>query len=416
MLQVAVFSGGRGSNSIVKELLKDESIQLSLIVNAYDDGKSTGEIRRFFNMLGPSDIRKNQENLMPASFSHHEVWSQIFKFRFSKDAEYASCMEILDNFVEERSDWIEDIHIRDANIKKLIRKLLMQFIVSVRTYEKIIGRPFNFSDCALSNCLYAGAFEITGKSFNETIKLFNILLHTQGDVIPTNLENKKLVAIRENGEICYNEAEIVELRSSDRIKDIFLLDDYLDRDLIESQFTTTEQKNYYLKRIESYVQGTPEAIMALECADIIIYAAGTQHSSLYPSYMTLGISEAIYANKEALKVFVCNIGEDYETPGYAASEFLTSAYKYLTKKTKLKMEMQELIDAALINTSRSTLKDDFRYVENDIENLEMLPVNIVYGNYESAEELGKHDAVRTVEAIRDMYYQRFFEGFADEAS
>lgn len=416
MLQVAVFSGGRGSNSIVKELLKDESIQLSLIVNAYDDGKSTGEIRKFFNMLGPSDIRKNQENLMPASFPYHEVWSEIFSFRFPKDAEHASCMEALDDYVAGRSDEIEGIRIGNGDIGKLIRRLLKQFVVSVRTYEKIIGRPFNFSDCALSNCLYAGAYEITGKSFNETIKLFNILLHTQGDVIPTNLENKKLVAIRENGKICYNEAEIVELRSSDRIKDIFLLDDYLDPELIESQFTTIEQKHDYLKRIESYVQGTPEAIMALECADIIIYAAGTQHSSLYPSYMTLGITEAIYANKEALKVFVCNIGEDYETPDYAASEFLTSAYKYLTKNTKLKMEMGDLIDAALVNTARSALKDDFRYVENDIETLEMLPIDIVYGNYESHDELGKHDAERTVEAIREMYYRRFFEDFADEAS
>lgn len=42
-------------------------------------------------------------------------------------------------------------------------------------------------------------------------------VNLRGDVVPTNLENKKLVGIRENGKICYDEAEIVELRSSDRI-------------------------------------------------------------------------------------------------------------------------------------------------------------------------------------------------------
>ena len=32
-------------------------------------------------------------------------------------------------------------------------------------------------------------------------------------------------------------------------------------------------------------------------ADIIIYSAGTQHSSLYPSYISTGLSETIANNK-----------------------------------------------------------------------------------------------------------------------
>ena len=38
---------------------------ITSVVNAYDDGKSTGEIRKFFGMLGPSDIRKVQELMLP---------------------------------------------------------------------------------------------------------------------------------------------------------------------------------------------------------------------------------------------------------------------------------------------------------------------------------------------------------------
>lgn len=414
MLQVVIFSGGRGSKTIVKELLKDESIELSLIVNAYDDGKSTGEIRRFFNMLGPSDIRKNQENLMSNNFETHKMWSAIFDFRFPQDVQYDHCISVFQDFADGKTNVIEEIQIDAPNLVQLLRRLIQQFLTSLKTYEKIVGRSFDFSDCALSNCLYAGAYELLDKSFNKTIALFNVLLHTRGDVIPTNLENKKLVAIRENGEICYSEDIIVELRSNDRIKDFFLLDKDLDPAIIEEKFTTLEEKSDYLHRIESYVQGTPESIKAIENADIIIYAPGTQHSSLYPSYTTIGIPEAIYSNKKALKAFVCNIGEDYETPGYEASEFITSAYKYLTKNTKFKIPITELIHVALVNTSRSKKKEDFRYVENDFQKLEELPIEILCGNFESDSDLGKHDAHKAIKTIEEAYYKKFYKNFYNE--
>jgi Uncharacterized conserved protein len=416
MLKVVVFSGGRGSNSIVKELLHDQTVKLSLIVNAYDDGKSTGEIRRFFNMLGPSDIRKNQENLMSTNFPNYKVWSEIFQYRFPKNIQYENCINILNDFVKGKTNSIENICVQDENLEVVIRTLLKQFLTSIDIYGKVSGRKFNFSDCSLSNCLYAGAYEILDKSFYKTIDLYNNLLHVRGEVIPTNLENKKLVAIRENGEICYNEAEIVELRSSDRIKNIFLVDEYLDQELIESKFTTVEQKNDYLNRIQSYVHATPKAVAAIENADIILYAPGTQHSSLFPSYMTLGIPEAIHSNSRALKIFVCNIGEDYETPNYTASEFITSAYKYMNRNSKLKVPIEGLINVALVNTSRSTTKEDFRYVQNDYEKLEKLPMDIVYGNYESSVDLGKHDAFKTIETINDIYYTKFFKEFPDASN
>ena len=49
-------------------------------------------------------------------------------------------------------------------------------------------------------------------------QLFNL----RGLVLSTNNENKQLVALRENGEILYSEAEIVELRSNVKIERIFL--------------------------------------------------------------------------------------------------------------------------------------------------------------------------------------------------
>ena len=58
--RIVLFCGGRGSATIIRALLRRTDIDLSLIVNAFDDGLSTGALRDFIpGMLGPSDFRKN---------------------------------------------------------------------------------------------------------------------------------------------------------------------------------------------------------------------------------------------------------------------------------------------------------------------------------------------------------------------
>ena len=65
-LHVVLFSGGRGAHSICEAMLRYPRIALTILINAYDDGHSTGRIRRFIpGMLGPSDVRKNLDRLMP---------------------------------------------------------------------------------------------------------------------------------------------------------------------------------------------------------------------------------------------------------------------------------------------------------------------------------------------------------------
>src|SRR5215510_9988140 len=63
-LSVVVFSGGRGSSVLSRELITHSGIDLTLAINGYDDGMSTGEVRRFLgDALGPSDFRKNASHL-----------------------------------------------------------------------------------------------------------------------------------------------------------------------------------------------------------------------------------------------------------------------------------------------------------------------------------------------------------------
>ena len=66
-LRVVLFSGGRGSGALTRRSCAMPGVALTLAINGYDDGASTGEVRRFLgDALGPSDFRKNASRLAAA--------------------------------------------------------------------------------------------------------------------------------------------------------------------------------------------------------------------------------------------------------------------------------------------------------------------------------------------------------------
>src|ERR1700722_12316602 len=86
-MRVTVFCGGRGSATIRRELLRWSDVQLALLVNAYDDGLSTGALRDFVpGMLGPSDFRKNISYLLDLYSSEQYAVQGLLEYRLSKTA------------------------------------------------------------------------------------------------------------------------------------------------------------------------------------------------------------------------------------------------------------------------------------------------------------------------------------------
>ena len=84
--KVVIFCGGSGSESIIRYFSEQKNIDLTLLINAYDDGKSTGEIRkRISGLLGPSDFRKNLSYLINFFSNEQRNLKKIFEFRFKKN-------------------------------------------------------------------------------------------------------------------------------------------------------------------------------------------------------------------------------------------------------------------------------------------------------------------------------------------
>lgn len=399
MLNVVILNGGRGAAAVIPALLARQGLHVTSVVNAYDDGKSTGEIRRFFGMLGPSDIRKVQELMLPADDPDYEANLTVFKYRFPDKITHADAIAQLSVFANRDSDELVGATFTSNKVRTALRKFVREFLDGLQAIEKVRGERFDFSDCSIMNCLYAGAFLVFNRNFEEATLFIDKLFKLRGTVLPTSIEDKQLVALRENGQMLYSEAEIVELRSNVKIDRIYLLDKTLNRERFE--MLSLEEKRYYLERHHCYVAVSPGVRLALKQADIIIYSAGTQHSSLYPTYLSAGLAESVADNKAALKVFVTNIGADYETPTYKASDYIKGAHRYLNLSDARAYSMQELFDVVLVNHSQ--IKADETYVELDEEGFSDIPVRRVTDTFESALAPGKHDGTKVVQTILELY-------------
>ncbi|MBE0623740.1 MAG: YvcK family protein [Burkholderiales bacterium] len=399
MLNVVILNGGRGAASLIPALLARQGLHVTSVVNAYDDGKSTGEIRRIFGMLGPSDIRKVQELMLPQDDPDYDANMHLFRYRFPPHCELAEVLAHLRRFAQGDQADLVGATLTSAKSHSALQSFVREFVTGLGAIERVSGERFSFADCSIMNCIYAGAFLIFNRNIERATLYIDRLFKLRGTVLPTSIEDKKLVALRENGQMLYSEAEIVELRSNVRVERVYLLDKLLDKSRFET--LSTADKRYYLERHHCYVGVSPGVRAALQQADIIIYSAGTQHSSLYPTYMSAGLAQTIADNHTAYKAFVTNIGADYETPSYKASDYIRGAYRYLNLSDEHSYAMVQLFDVVLVNQSR--LKADETYVEYDEDGFGDIAVPRVVDAFESPESPGKHDGAKVVRTILGLY-------------
>ena len=322
-----VFCGGRGSRSIIKSLITLTHANLTIVVNAYDDGKSTGRIRDFIgNFLGPSDIRKNLSTICEA-LELGEI-SNLLEFRISRNRVDQENIAAL--VEKDLSDVFEVI---SASMWQDLQRLLTKF----EEFESSQGKIFDLNDCALGNILLAGAYIECNRDFNKAVDILqNIILdsHKRIRVVNvTNGENLYLVAQAKDGTLFLDEAEIVENDKLKRIQDVYLVKNKLQK---EYEFTVDASLNFPIPN--------QCVISELMKADFIIYGPGTQASSLLPSYLTEGIGQAIAGNTHAKKLFISNLSPDNDDPfGNVTSRISAFLNSFQKVPECEKLELEELV-------------------------------------------------------------------------
>src|SRR6187401_3740179 len=108
--RVVLFSGGRGSGVLSKQLLRDPRIQLTVAINGYDDGASTGEVRRFLrDSLGPSDFRKNASRLASELRTASPALIELLDWRFPAGASEADARAAFAALADDRNVAARDV-------------------------------------------------------------------------------------------------------------------------------------------------------------------------------------------------------------------------------------------------------------------------------------------------------------------
>jgi 2-phospho-L-lactate transferase/gluconeogenesis factor (CofD/UPF0052 family) len=371
--RVVLFSGGRGSSVLSRQLLRDPRIQLTLAINGYDDGASTGEVRRFLgDALGPSDFRKNASRLALELGTCSRALVELLDARLPA--------------VQTPTEALAMLRARSAGYPAIAERIEAFASELART-----GRAFAFEDCSVGNLVFAGSFLLRGRRFNDAVDDYCELLSLPLGVIEnvTDGTNAHLVAISEDGTVLGSEQEIVGAAGQNRIRDIFLIDPPLSVDE-RAAIAGADAAVGLFERRQAAVGVNPRLIQRITDADVIIYAPGTQHSSLFPSYLTPGLSEAIARNLRAVKLLITNIQADAEIAGSTAVDIIERARFYLQGKGVRQTPTPCLITHYVLNDPGKT-ETDAPYVPlGHIETLED-PRLVRVANYEDG-VTGRHDA------------------------
>lgn len=284
---VVVISGGSGNTAIVTSLLEDfKNINLNILVNAYDNGKSTGICRKITNTLGVSDIRKNHFKIYKILHQYDENGLDNNLVEFYK----ARLNLTKGKEIEEATKFVEDLGL--SQFSKYIKSF----------FEREEAKNIEFKDFSIANIVYSEMYSYYIKEYGpEAYTLVNdkftdLLNIPKNTVVLNSFDNIYLHAITESRIGSLGEEDIVEYKNA-------------------------EDKIDYMCYDGNNTGLNPQILEILMNADYIIISTGTFWSSIYPTLDYLHLYKLINDSK-ARKLWFINSEEDKDSYGVSSNDFI----------------------------------------------------------------------------------------------
>ncbi len=230
------------------------------------------------------------------------------------------------------------------------------------------------------NLLLAALNGVTG-SFEEAVRSMGQVLAITGTVIPVTTTDVRLAATFENGACVVGESSI---------------------------FGFKKQQDCRIDHVEllpAHPAAQPDALDAIERADLILLGPGSLYTSIIPNLLVDGVAEAIAAS-DARKIYVCNImTQDGETEGYTAADHLCALLHHAAG---------DLVELCLANDSPIPDALAARYraegaeaIEVDRERIAAMGIELVERPLASAQgDFARHDPDALAGAIMELYRER----------
>ena len=237
--KIVAIGGGTGLSMLLKGI-KHITNNITAVVTVGDDGGSSGRLREEMGVLPPGDIR----NCIAALADDEDLVTKLFQYRF-------------------------------------------------KSGEGLEGHSFG-------NLFLTALCAITGDMVRAVKESSNVL-SIRGRVLPSTLDDMKLVAEMEDGRIIHGESNIPEAHG--KIKRLF-----------------TDPQN---------CKALDDVISAIKEAELIILGPGSLYTNVIPNLLVNGIAREIKLSK-AMKVYVSNIMTEFgQTDDYTLSEHIKAIQDYL---------------------------------------------------------------------------------------
>lgn len=281
-MKITILSGGSGNDSLIKGLKGLFSgVDVKVVVNAYDNGLSTGVCRQITNTLGVSDIRKNHIRMYKA-MTPETNWDRR-----------------LIEFYENRYDLGED---PEATSLRLLKEWgLSRFSKYVTDFFRkafyIIDTEETFKNFNVANIVLSELYSELG--YEEANKMSCNLLGIDDFVVLNSFDNVYLNAITDDYRIITDEGDIVKLCDNARkIVDTF----------------------YIPVNIKPRLN--PVAVDAIINCDMLLISTGTFWSSIYPTLQYGDMYKFINGSKAKKKIWAINNSEDKDAYGVTSNDFI----------------------------------------------------------------------------------------------
>ena len=178
-----------------------------------------------------------------------------------------------------------------------IRNCLVALADSEAVMQQLMDYRFSsggqLNGHSFGNMLIAALAGIGG-DFNRAVEIAGELLAIRGRVIPSTTTDVTLVARTETGETLTGETMVAS--------------------------ATSRLQTLALSPLNPPAH--PEAVAALEEADLVVIGPGSLYTSIVPNLLIPGIAQAI-EHSRALKIYICNVAEEpRQTEGYSVQDHL----------------------------------------------------------------------------------------------
>ena len=286
--KVVVIGGGTGLSTMLRGL-KLYTNNITAIVTVGDDGGGSGKLRADLGMLPPGDIR----NCILALADTEPIMEDLLQYRF-----------------------------KEGSLK---------------------GQ--NFGN------LFLAAMAGISDNFEDAVQKMSSVLAVTGKVLPVTLDDMKLIAELENGNVVEGES------------------------IIPEEVIKQKSKIKQLKINPERAKPLMDALIAIKEADAIVMGPGSLYTSIIPNLLVEDIVEGINKS-DAIKIYISNVmTQPGETDNFAVSDHIKTLMKYSGKNS---------VQYVIANNGTIPKEIEERYlsegsklVKLDYENIEDLNVKVV---------------------------------------